>query len=54
MKLSLQFDLPKEFLAEFPSESRDEARLMVDRKKNKRSNTRLSKMLLIILMMVMF
>jgi S-adenosylmethionine:tRNA ribosyltransferase-isomerase len=35
MKLShFQFDLPKELLAEFPSEHRDEARLMViDRKK---------------------
>ena len=35
MKLShFQFDLPKELLAEFPAESRDEARLMViDRKK---------------------
>ncbi|MCG9794206.1 tRNA preQ1(34) S-adenosylmethionine ribosyltransferase-isomerase QueA [Flavobacterium algicola] len=35
MKLShFQFDLPKELLAEFPSENRDEARLMViDRKK---------------------
>jgi S-adenosylmethionine:tRNA ribosyltransferase-isomerase len=38
-----QFDLPKELLAEFPSESRDEARLMVDRKKQT-INTRLSKM----------
>jgi S-adenosylmethionine:tRNA ribosyltransferase-isomerase len=54
MKLSqFQFDLPKELLAEFPSESRDEARLLLI-VKNKRSNTRLSKMLLIILMMVMF
>jgi S-adenosylmethionine:tRNA ribosyltransferase-isomerase len=35
MKLShFQFDLPKELLAEYPSENRDEARLMViDRKK---------------------
>ena len=35
MKLShFQFDLPKELLAEFPAENRDEARLMViDRKK---------------------
>jgi S-adenosylmethionine:tRNA ribosyltransferase-isomerase len=34
MKLShFQFDLPKELLAEFPSEHRDEARLVIDRKK---------------------
>jgi S-adenosylmethionine:tRNA ribosyltransferase-isomerase len=34
MKSHFQFDLPKELLAEFPSEHRDEARLMViDRKK---------------------
>jgi S-adenosylmethionine:tRNA ribosyltransferase-isomerase len=35
MKLShFQFDLPKELLAEYPAENRDEARLMViDRKK---------------------
>ncbi|MDD5152156.1 MAG: S-adenosylmethionine:tRNA ribosyltransferase-isomerase, partial [Flavobacterium sp.] len=35
MKLShFQFNLPKELLAEYPSENRDEARLMViDRKK---------------------
>jgi S-adenosylmethionine:tRNA ribosyltransferase-isomerase len=30
MKLShFQFDLPKELLAEYPAENRDEARLMV-------------------------
>jgi S-adenosylmethionine:tRNA-ribosyltransferase-isomerase (queuine synthetase) len=53
MKLShFQFDLPKELLAEFPSEHRDEARLMViDRKKL--SNIKRSKMLLIILTMAM-
>ncbi len=36
MKLSqFQFDLPKELLAEYPAENRDESRLMVvDRKKN--------------------
>jgi S-adenosylmethionine:tRNA-ribosyltransferase-isomerase (queuine synthetase) len=52
MKLShFQFDLPKELLA-FPSEHRDEARLMViDR--NKLSNIKRSKMLLIILTMAM-
>jgi S-adenosylmethionine:tRNA ribosyltransferase-isomerase len=36
MKLShFQFDLPKELLAEFPSEHRDEARLMVIDRRNK-------------------
>jgi S-adenosylmethionine:tRNA ribosyltransferase-isomerase len=54
MKLShFQFDLPKELLAEFPSEHRDEARLMVIDRRNKLSNIKRSKMLLIILTMAM-
>lgn len=36
MKLShFNFDLPKELLAEYPSENRDEARLMVVDRKTK-------------------
>jgi S-adenosylmethionine:tRNA ribosyltransferase-isomerase len=55
MKLShFQFDLPKKLLAEFPSEHRDEARLMVIDRRNKLSNIKRSKTLLIILTMAMF
>jgi S-adenosylmethionine:tRNA ribosyltransferase-isomerase len=46
MKLShFQFDLPKELLAEYPSENRDEARLMVIDRKKKQSNIKRSKTL---------
>jgi S-adenosylmethionine:tRNA-ribosyltransferase-isomerase (queuine synthetase) len=50
--ITFQFDLPKELLAEFPSEHRDEARLILI-VRNKLSNIKLSKMLLIILTMAM-
>ena len=44
MKLShFNFDLPKELLAEYPSENRDEARLMVVDRKTKTIEHRLFK-----------
>ncbi len=40
MKLShFNFELPEELLAEYPSEERDEARLMVLNRKEKRLST---------------
>ena len=54
MKLShFNFELPDHLLAKYPSEHRDEARLMVLNRENKPSNTNILKILSIILMKMM-
>ena len=53
MKLSnFTYDLPKELLAEYPSDQRDECRLMVLHRDSNKMSTNYLKMSSIILMMV--